>query len=201
MSETIQVVKLGGSLLEMPDLANVLRRWLATQRPAKSIFIVGGGAWTDAVRQADSNHRLGEEPSHWLCIRALSVTARLLAALLPEAALIDSFDELRCWKNDPSGQSITIFELESFLRDHEPALAPAPLPHTWEVTTDSLAGRLAEILDSDLVLLKACNPPLKHDLGAWSREGYIDSWLPQIALRLRSLRTVNLRRFADMRVP
>ena len=89
-----RVIKLGGSLLEYGDLVGELRRWLAAQSPAQNLLVVGGGAMADAVRRADRLHGLGETAAHWLCVRAMGVNSRLIAALLPEADYVTSLDEL-----------------------------------------------------------------------------------------------------------
>jgi aspartokinase-like uncharacterized kinase len=82
----------------------------------------------------------------------------------------------------------------SFLHEDEPQLDEHPLPHTWNVTTDSIAARLAETLSADeLVLLKSADPPPV----AGAAGEYVDNYFAQVARRLRRVRMVNLRRFAE----
>src|SRR5258708_3938425 len=90
-----RVVKLGGSLLDLPDLAPRLRQWLAARPQRNNVIVVGGGRLADTIREYDKLHALGETVSHWLCIRAMSANAELVAALLPEASLVYSVAELR----------------------------------------------------------------------------------------------------------
>ena len=89
MSTALRIVKVGGSLLKLSDLAERLQRWLGQQSPATSVLIAGGAALADQVRHWDEQFRLGEETSHWLCVDVLDITAQLLKALLPEAQV--------CW--------------------------------------------------------------------------------------------------------
>jgi 5-(aminomethyl)-3-furanmethanol phosphate kinase len=134
------VVKLGGSLFDLPDLADRLRRFLRTLDTDHLVLLPGGGAAADAVRMLDRVHRLGEEAAHWLALDAMSLNARFLQRLLPDAALIAK----------PGAQGFGILDAAPFFRadDH--------LPHSWDVTGDSLAARAAIMLGArELVLLKS----------------------------------------------
>src|SRR4029434_4335250 len=88
----LRCVKVGGSLLDWPPLVKALNNWLAGQPRSMQIVVCGGGALTDAIPRLDRNFSLGEEAAHWLCVDALSVTARLLAAILPEAEFVQEYE-------------------------------------------------------------------------------------------------------------
>ena len=47
----IRVVKIGGSLLDLPDLSTRLSSWLNRQAPMPTVWIVGGGMAVDALRE------------------------------------------------------------------------------------------------------------------------------------------------------
>lgn len=150
----------------------------------------------DVVRQAFARHALDEESAHWLCIRVLGVTAELFARLLPEAALVRRFDDLA----DFDGAAPVVFECEEFLRN-EDARSLAPLPHSWDVTSDSIAARLAERLSAcELALLKSSLPEKSSTLAQAARTGYVDRHFPTAARRLPRVRCVNLRddRFSEV---
>ncbi len=180
MTLPVRVVKVGGSLLGWKDLPAALATWLAQQSPAVNVLVAGGGEFGEAIRRADAMHGLGEEAAHWLCVDALSVTARLLGAIA-NVAVVSEAEEL------PSvGPSICVFDPAPFLRNIEPLQLLERLPHTWEVTSDSIAGRIAESLAaSELVLLKSCLPV--------ENEGYVDDYFPVAASKLPPIRCVNLR--------
>ncbi|MCA9240540.1 MAG: hypothetical protein KDA37_10085, partial [Planctomycetales bacterium] len=59
----------------------------------------------------------------------------------------------------------------------------------WQVTSDSIAARVAEVLDAELVLLKAAPPPdgRRQDLDWLADAGYVDRWFPRASLGLRSV--------------
>ncbi len=206
----LRVVKLGGSLLDFDGLVPALRSWLAGQPAMASLMVVGGGSLADAVRDACARHPLDDEAAHWLCIRLLGVTAELVARLLPEARLIRRLDELHrdkgvgslCWESLPGSQEkvanqdsrpLHLVEPESFLRDEEPPLGANPLPHTWDVTSDSIAARLAVALGArELVLLKS-SLPADASLDEAARSGYVDAYFPRAAQGVPAVRFVNLR--------
>jgi aspartokinase-like uncharacterized kinase len=184
----VRVVKLGGSLFGFPGLAAALRRWLAVQPPALNVLVAGGGPFADLIREADARFSLGEKVSHQLCLETLRVTARWLAALLPEAPLISSVDELlEDRSTDPRAVVFCPYELMS---RWEPQHHPHPLPCSWRVTSDSIAARLAEVLEAaELVLLKSTRPP-ESDLAP---PGYVDEAFAATAADLPRVRFVNLR--------
>jgi len=187
----LRVLKLGGSLLELSDLTPRLRRWLAAGAGQRNVMVVGGGRLADAIRGYDKLHALGESVSHWLCIRAMSVNAELVAALLPEARLVHSVAELR---QRPTAPGPMIFDAWTFLRDEDPKLFAEPLPASWQVTSDSIAARLAEILgDAELALLKSALPPAKATVASAAAAGFVDGYFPIAARRLTRIECVDLR--------
>lgn len=185
--QEIRVVKLGGSLLDLPDLAARLRRWLGAQPSRPSAIIVGGGRLVDAVREYDRLHALGDETAHWLAVQAMQVQARMVAALLPEANWAQSVEQLT------NGASpLAIVDPWNLLRDDDRRLSPQPLPACWQVTSDSIAARLAQLCDAaELVLLKS-GLPAEATLMAAASSGYVDAFFPR-AVTLPSVRCVNLR--------
>ncbi|HUY31766.1 MAG TPA: hypothetical protein VMV69_03230 [Pirellulales bacterium] len=185
-----RVIKLGGSLLELTDLAPRLRRWLAVGPRRNDVVLVGGGRLADTIREYDKRYALGETVSHGLSIRAMSVNAELVAALLPEASLLASVADLYA---RPAAAGPVIFDPCAFLRDEEPRPMAEPLPASWQVTSDSIAARLAEILGgAELVLLKSALPPAPVTVSGATAAGYVDGFFPIAAARLSRIGCVNL---------
>jgi 5-(aminomethyl)-3-furanmethanol phosphate kinase len=196
----VRVVKLGGSLLEDADIASRYRRWLQTQRPARNVLVVGGGKLVEVLRRADNTHTIDESLLHWLAIDCMGINSRLVAGLLPEAELVAEWNGLRrrLLQMLPDGKSGTlVFDVTGFMRQIEPRLAGARLPHGWTVTSDSIAARVAAGLAAgELVLLKSTLPgeePLTTR--ALADVGYVDEHFPTVAREVRMIRCVNLRQF------
>ena len=188
----VRIVKVGGSLLDWPLLKNRLQAWLAAQSAGGSVLIAGGGDLTDAIQRAQAIHHFDDEAAHWMCVQALSVTARLLATLLPDARLTNSLAELRASLR--SERSTLVFDPATFLQHEEPPAPGEALPHDWTATTDSIAARLAAATKaSELVLLKSADPPPAAALAELASAGYVDRHFPLAAAVLPRVRLMNLR--------
>jgi len=146
------------------------------------------------IREADRKFSLGEEASHWLCIDALRVTARLLSGLLSESRLITAYAQLESALAEADAVEAIVFCPRNFMREVEPELADRPLSHSWSVTTDSIAARLAQVIQADeLILLKSLDPPVDAD----EMRGYVDKNFPVVAKDIKKVRFVNLRAWAS----
>ncbi len=189
----IRVVKVGGSLFDLPDLADRVRQWLARQSPAHHVFMAGGGALADQVRQWHAMRPLQDEAAHWMCVDLLTVTAHLLHARLPEIPLVED-DRLPCQR--VGERDCTIFGPTRWLRHGEPDLPGVRLSPDWDVSSDSIAARLAIALRAaELVLLKRTLPKVgaRDDISELSRSGFVDAMFPRLYGELPNVRIVNIR--------
>ncbi|MCI0376297.1 MAG: hypothetical protein L0215_01690 [Gemmataceae bacterium] len=182
------IVKVGGSLYDLPRLGGRLRDLIAGLGP-RGLLFPGGGPAANAVRAMDRAQRLGEEASHWLAIHALAVNAQFLRALLPELPVLE-------WPRAGDFPGWAIAEPYSFaVADEEYA---EHLPHTWDVTSDSLALRLAQVVGAaELLLLKSISAPERADWRQLSQDRVVDGYFPQLVEQQTSLRVrlVNFREF------
>jgi aspartokinase-like uncharacterized kinase len=192
-SETVitrRVVKLGGSLLALSDPAERFQAWLATQPSAETLLIAGGGDLADAVRETNRFRPLSDSVAHWLCIRAMQLQTEMLAASLPEAEILRSIAELR---GSPPQARLVIVDPWRFVHDEDRQLSAAPLPESWDVTSDSIAARLAQLTAADeLVLLKSASAPAA-DLPELVTAGYVDRFFLHASIGVSQVRLVNLR--------
>jgi aspartokinase-like uncharacterized kinase len=188
MSEAPVVVKVGGSLFDLPDLGPRLEAWLGALDRPEVILAAGGGAAADFVREMDRVHGLGEEKSHWLALESLGLTTSLLMALAPPSLML-----YRLGDPEPlSRRSFAVQDMYAFACWDEGR--PGCLPHRWEVTSDSLAARVAEVIgEGELVLLKSVTIPPDMDWPEASRRGYVDGFFPTMIARGVKARAVNLR--------
>jgi 5-(aminomethyl)-3-furanmethanol phosphate kinase len=181
------IIKIGGSLFDWPDLGPRLRDWLDANAPPESILVPGGGRFADIVRDFDLDHGLGDEAVHRLALQAMTINAQLLAALIPGSCVIDGPDLAELlWEQ----KRRPILDALAFCESDD---ADA-LPHTWAVTSDSIAARLAVVAGAtELVLVKSASPP-PGDVAAWAECGYVDAWLPRMLAGTDiRVRAVNLR--------
>jgi len=194
-SPALRVIKLGGSLFDYPDLRARFHAWLAHQSPAANLVVAGGGDLVEAIRRLDQRRSLGEIRAHRLCIRAMGITAELAAQLLG--------CELVTW---PVGSRLPASEPDVFVVDvtnfiaEDQQRSDDPLPESWQVTSDSIAARMAAVLRADeLVLLKSALPE-GETLEQMSVAGYVDLHFPRVAVT-RPLRFVDLRTAAAGAIP
>ena len=141
------VVKLGGSVLEHAGRFEAALRTVAAIADEEGVLVVpGGGLFADAVREADRRFTPGDSAAHWMAILAMDQHAHLIAARLKGAAIVTNARETAA----------------AIASGHVPVLAPYrwlrdadPLPHSWEVTSDSIAAWVAGALGAArLVLVK-----------------------------------------------
>lgn len=172
------VVKVGGSLFDHPRLGPGLRAYLDSLAPTPVLLVAGGGRVADAVRQLDRVHGLGEEAAHWLALRSLAVTGELVRSLT-------------------RGLRLTLLDCFAFAVEDESR--PGTLPHSWAVTTDSIAARAAVVFRAErLVLLKSVDVPVGTAWEVAADRGWVDRHFPQVvAGALFPVEVVNFRRLLD----
>jgi aspartokinase-like uncharacterized kinase len=129
-STTPLIVKVGGSLYNrIPDLVPVLN---ASKRPL--FLIPGGGPFADLVRHV----RADNDTAHWMAISAMEQYGWFIASFG-----ISTTDIIA------SPHTTTVFLPYRYLRLND------DLPHSWDVTSDTIAALLADTLHLDLLLLKS----------------------------------------------
>ena len=190
------LVKLGGSLLDSPRLVEMVRG-IQSLRPKHSvIFTVGGGAVVDRVRAWDQVHGLGEEVSHWLALEAIGINEELLLTLFPEMRLVRSLKQLEAAEVDGK---VPLICTNCFFKWGEQT-AGLVLPHTWEVTSDSIGAWFAQLVRaSELILVKSVDWVAGVTWESAGQQGLVDGHFEAIAIEAiarlpMSIRWINGRR-------
>jgi 5-(aminomethyl)-3-furanmethanol phosphate kinase len=178
----IVVIKVGGSLLNRPDLSERLGSYLASHVDKRFVLVVGGGVMADHLRDLDRIHSLGEPRSHALALEILKVTPRLLASLIPSTRVAHSLSDLaKTW----SACHTPILSPRRLLCADELLSHGNALPQTWSVTTDSISARLAILLGAEsLILLKSGVEPPALSIRTSSILGLTDPIFPFCAQKL-----------------
>jgi len=115
-------------------------------KTARLVVFPGGGPFADTVRDLDGTLGLTPSSAHWMAILGMDQYAHVLAEQIPGAEIVEG--------------SAGIAEVHE--RGGVPVLAPHrwlrsadELPHTWSVTSDSLAAYIAALLGAHrLVVIK-----------------------------------------------
>ncbi|MBX9624649.1 MAG: hypothetical protein K2X82_12650 [Gemmataceae bacterium] len=209
------VMKVGGSLYDHPGLGPGLRAYLAELAPEPVLLVPGGGPFGEAVRQLDAVHGIGEEAAHRIALRSLAAPAAFLRCMLEEPLPPATQEtpppiplpyEGRGDRRAGSGlvppplvgegdrgrglSLISVLDTDAF------ATADPALPHSWAVTTDSIAARAAVVYGaSRLVLLKSIDIPPGTPWAEAAARGWVDRHFPYvIAGRSILIEPVNFRR-------
>jgi len=147
------VVKVGGSLYTRQLLGPALRRWLSGQN-ATVLLVPGGGVFADAVRILQPVHALNDATCHRLALHALATARWLLQELVGS-----TYQVADCWELFGSDQA---------------------LPHSWAITSDTLALLLTQRLHAEkLVLLKSLTIPAGTPWQQASACGWVDDEFPR----------------------
>jgi probable H4MPT-linked C1 transfer pathway protein len=145
--QPLTVVKIGGGVLANPehfDAAIAAAAGMARQQ--RILVVPGGGPFADAVRDVDLRVGVSDDASHWMAILAMDQYAHLIVDRLERGAIATTLSEI-C-EIAASGR-IPVLAPARWLREAD------PLPHSWDVTSDSIAAWVAGQAGGErLVLIK-----------------------------------------------
>ncbi len=140
------VLKVGGSLGKdacLPKLGTALAAMAVRHR---MLVVPGGGIFADAVRESYKRYSLGDSAAHWMAILGMEQYGLLLADLIPDARTVCSLEGAAMVAEAGKVPVLLPYEL---LRQAD------PLPHSWDVTSDSIGAWIARQAGaSSYVLLK-----------------------------------------------
>jgi aspartokinase-like uncharacterized kinase len=154
LAGAINVIKIGGGLTAIPHaLEEVCAAVARASCDHRLVIVPGGGPFADAVREFDRRVGMSPDAAHWMAILAMDQYAQVLVERIPGAVLVDEPGAIP----EAVGLSrVAVLAPSRWMRSAD------VLPHTWEVTSDSIAAFVAGALDAArLVLLK----PTEHEDG------------------------------------
>ena len=203
-SSTLRVLKLGGSLLDLPDLPVQFKKYrelLTSFGPQRLLLVVGGGAAADVVREHNRLHDLGEHDGHWLAVRAMSFNAHCVARILNGSESHDADDTWPGCEVVASLEACTAVWADGKVAVVEPVAwlelmeqQGRQLPRRWSFTSDSIAAAIALQTQADvLTLLKSTLPTKPLDTNAAALAGLVDDDFPMASRGVAQIELVNLR--------
>jgi aspartokinase-like uncharacterized kinase len=141
------VVKLGGGLLaHAAHFDAALAAIGAAARARRLLVVPGGGPFADAVRRVDRDFPLSADAAHWMAVLAMDQYAHLVASRLAGGVIVEDLRQIGAAR-DASG--LPVLAPYRWLRETD------PLPHSWTVTSDSIAAWVAgQVGARRLVLVK-----------------------------------------------
>jgi len=142
------IVKIGGKILENKEnLESTLFQfnYLCEKNFLKKIIIIpGGGSYANFVRKLDTKLSVGDELSHWMAIFAMNCNGIRISQKYEDIRYFNNLNELK-----KSNERIVIFLPYDFIYQRD------ELPHSWDVTSDSITVYIAHHLGlKDCFLIK-----------------------------------------------
>ncbi|WP_244987894.1 delta 1-pyrroline-5-carboxylate synthetase [Methanobrevibacter arboriphilus] len=107
------------------------------------IIIAGGGEFANLIRKYDFETEFSNDITHETAINAMDIIAKLLNDKLNFTKLVYSLEEAE--KVVDSGK-IPILLCSDFLKDNN------SIPHSWNITSDSISAYVSNILKSKLLI-------------------------------------------------
>lgn len=146
-ARALNVVKIGGALASIPGALDRVCREVAAAAARHMILVVpGGGPFADAVRRFDHTLSLSPTTAHWMAVLGMDQYGHVLADRIQGAVLVE---EPGAVLQGLSDGSVVVLAPSRWLR------ASNVLPHSWDVTSDSIAAFVAGALDAArLILIK-----------------------------------------------
>ena len=152
MHKTI-MIKLGGSLMVQDDgkilrqIGNIITEY-SVEHPV--LIVAGGGPFADTVRKHGEQLVLSEKTCHNMALSAMDQYAFLLHEMISGSILTDLSNMV--WSTTPKfthPQVPQILLCSAFLRQ----VCVNDLPHSWDVTSDSIALFLTKLVNSSMLII------------------------------------------------
>ncbi len=160
------VVKLGGSLTGSDALLKCLNSVDQNYQPGEVVIVPGGGAFADQVRLAQQHWQFDDHTAHRMAVLAMQQMALLFKGIKSQFAIAGSLTDISKQLNQ---QKTVIWSPDISELDD------AGIQATWDITSDSLAAWLAEILSaSELILVKSAIIDSGLSLQGLAEQGIVD---------------------------
>ena len=135
--ETSQAIfKIGGKILEnrqhltatVSQLTSLYERNILN----KIIIIAGGGSYANLIRLLDQKVHIGDDLSHWMAIYSMDINGKKISRYFPRVKRTKNLEDI-----EKANRILTVFLPYKYLHQYD------PLPHSWDITSDSITLFLA----------------------------------------------------------
>jgi aspartokinase-like uncharacterized kinase len=190
----VTVLKIGGSLAEDPmTLTQLCHELSVLAKDHRIIVIPGGGEFADIARKLYKKYGFSDPVAHKMGILSMDQFGLFLSDIVVDSFVTYSLEEIR--KSAKGKVPIFLPSTIMFRED--------PLEKSWDVTSDSIAAYIANLLQAQKLLLvtdvdgifyedpkKKLDAKLIEELSAqellsWNRRTSVDKTLPKILLRTK----------------
>jgi aspartokinase-like uncharacterized kinase len=178
----LTVIKVGGGLAAVPGaLEATCAAVTELGRSRRVVVVPGGGPFADAVRTFDRERGLSADAAHWMAILGMEQYAHVLVERIPGAKLVE----------EPGGVAEALGTAGvAVLAPYRWMRAADVLPHSWEVTSDSVAAFVAGALDATRLILVKPTEPVPVDA--------VDSCFAAVLPAGLSVKLVGWKRLGDL---
>lgn len=140
--------KIGGTILEdVENLNSTLSQLSQLYEKGviqRIILIPGGGSFANFIRKVYNELKFTDELAHWMSIISMNYNGIELGKKFPNLEVFEKYDKLK-----EIDKCFCIFLPYQILKEND------KLPHTWQVTSDSIALFLANKLGlKECILIK-----------------------------------------------
>jgi aspartokinase-like uncharacterized kinase len=164
------IVKLGGSLADSADLQS----WLGTLAcfgGGRVIIVPGGGPFSEQVRRAQELWGFDDRTAHRMALLAMEQYGLMMSGIrndLRTAATAVKLQEVL------SQAGVAVWLPYTMTADHP------DIPESWDVTSDSLAAWLANVMNATMLFLVKSVQPTEDTVSAMtiSGRGWVDPMFP-----------------------
>ena len=148
MSYHTIIAKLGGNIIEnrknLKSTISQFKQICEYNLVQKIVIVPGGGSYANFVRMLDKKINIGDDLSHWMAIFAMNSNGITINQQYSELTCYSNLDQLK-----KSKKKIIIFLPYDYFYQLD------DLPHSWDVTSDSITLYIAHQLGlKDCFLIK-----------------------------------------------
>jgi len=130
------IFKIGGKILEnsknIESTISQLTQLYEENILQKILIIPGGGSYANFIRKIDEELKLGVALAHWMAVYSMNYNGIELNRKYPRLECIEELEKFQDAK-----KMFCIFLPYNYLRKND------ALPHSWDVTSDSIAHYIA----------------------------------------------------------